>query len=400
MDDETRHGTMSDVDWALLGPLLAHVVITHLVVGVVRVTVSYRTIELGLPVVWLGVISAGFAALPIVIAVPIGRFIDRGYDAHAVWLGSALVLLACAALWAAPISGAYLLAFTILLGAGHMFLMASQQLLVVRSATGPGRDVAFGHFMVAISLGQGLGPFIVGVMGGGATVPATEPLFAGGVLTAIVCFLISLAIRPAPRVKHVGTAAAVPVIALLRRPGMLAVMTASVVTVTASDLLLIYLPLLGAERGIDARDVGNLLLVRSIAALVARLFYGRLIYAVGRMPLTLGSTFLGALAFGIIAVPSLPVMYAASVAIGVGLGIAATLTLSGIVEVAPPEARGTAMTLRITGNRVGLLVMPFAAGLVATVTGVAGILVLIGASLAGCGLGLKLSGNEGDSLEG
>src|SRR5205823_11517437 len=125
MDDETRRGGASDVDWMLLGPLLAHVVITHLVVGLVRVTISYRTVELGLPVAWLGVISAGFAALPILLAVPIGRFIDRGYDAHAVWLGSALVLLACVALWAAPVSGAYLLAFTILLGTGHMFLMAS-----------------------------------------------------------------------------------------------------------------------------------------------------------------------------------------------------------------------------------------------------------------------------------
>jgi predicted MFS family arabinose efflux permease len=400
MDDETRRGSASDVDWALLGPLLAHVVITHLVVGVVRVTISYRTVELGLPVVWLGVISAGFAALPILIAVPIGRFIDRGYDAHSVWLGSALILLACAALWAAPISGAYLLAFTVLLGTGHMFLMAAQQMLTVRSAKGPGRDVAFGHFMVAVSLGQGLGPFIVGVVGGAATVPATEPLFAGGVLTAILCFVISLAIRPAPRAERVGTVAAVPVIALLRRPGMLAVITASVVTVTASDLLVIYLPLLGAERGIDASDIGNLLLVRSLAALVARLFYGRLIYAFGRMPLTLGSTFLGALAFVVIAVPSLPVMYVASVAIGVGIGIAATLTLSGIVEVAPPEARGTAMTLRITGNRIGLLVMPFAAGLVATLTGVAGVLLLIGASLAGCGVGLGLSRGAAEPIQG
>src|SRR5262249_35486745 len=74
-------------------------------------------------------------------------------------------------------------------------------------------------------------------------------------------------------------------------------------------------------------------------------------------------------------------MYAAAIASGVGLGIAAPLTLSGIVEVAPPEARGTAMTLRITGNRIGLVVMPFAAGLIAAITGVAGILVLTALSL-------------------
>ena len=78
----------------------------------------------------------------------------------------------------------------------------------------------------------------------------------------------------------------------------------------------------------------------------------------------------------LLAVPSLPVMYAATVLIGVGLGIASTLTLSGIVEVAPVEARGTAMTLRITGNRIGLVCMPIVAGLVAAATGAAGILFL------------------------
>jgi predicted MFS family arabinose efflux permease len=394
MDDETRPEATSDVDWTLLTPLLAHVVITHVVVGVVRVTISYRTVELGLPVVWLGVISAGFAVLPIFLALQIGRFIDRGYDAHAVWIGSALILLASVALWAFPTSAVHLLVFTILLGTGHMFLMAAQQMLTVRCAPGRGRDVAFGHFMVAISIGQGLGPFIVGLVGGSATVPPTGPLFVVGVATAALCMAVSLAIRPAPKREHAGEKAAVPLAALLRRPGMLAVLGASVVTVTAGDLLVIYLPLLGAERGIDASHIGTLLMVRSLAALVARVFYARLIYTMGRMPLTLGSTFLGAAAFVLIAVPSLPVMYVATVAIGAGLGIASTLTLSGIVEVAPPDARATAMSLRITGNRIGLMVMPFAAGVVAAATGVAGILLLIAMSLTACAVGLKVSGRQ------
>src|SRR5215212_7174769 len=111
MDDETRPAVAGDVDWKLLAPLLAHVVITHMVVGVVRVTISYRTVELGLPPVWLGVISAGFALLPIFLALQIGRYIDRGHDAHAAWIGSILMLLASAALWAWPDTGTYLLIF-------------------------------------------------------------------------------------------------------------------------------------------------------------------------------------------------------------------------------------------------------------------------------------------------
>jgi predicted MFS family arabinose efflux permease len=385
-----------DVDWQLLAPLLAHVVITHVVVGILRVTMSYRTVELGLPAIWLGAIAAGFAILPIFMALRIGRYIDRGHDAHAAWIGSGLMLLAALGLWMWPLSAMHLFVFSMLLGTGHMFLMASQQMLTVRCATAQGRDVAFGHFMVAISIGQGLGPFIVGWVGGAATVPPTGPLFLLGVLAAALCLAISFGIRPAPRAAaHEESGSVITLPELLRRPGMLAVLIASVVTVTAGDLLVIYLPLLGTERNIDAHHIGMLLLVRSLSALVARVFYARLIYAFGRMPLTLSSTFLAAGAFVLLAVPSLPIMYAATVLIGVGLGIASTLTLSGIVEVAPPSARATAMSLRITGNRIGLVFMPFVAGLVAAAAGVAGILLLTALSLATTAVAMQRSRPSG-----
>src|SRR5262245_48727947 len=379
------------IDWRLLAPVLAHVIVTHVVVLVVRVTISYRTIELGLSEVWLGIISASFAILPIFTALRIGRYIDRGHDAHAAWIGSALTLVSAVALWAWPGSAIHLLAFTILLGSGHMFLMAAQQMLCVRSASERGREVAFGHYMVAVSIGQGLGPLLVGWVGGGVTVPATPPLFTVGVITAVLCMGVALTVRPAARQIKTADGPTVPLGDLLRRPGMAAVLAASVVTVTASDLLVIYLPLVGAERNIEASHIGLLLTVRSIAALVARLFYARLIHAVGRLPLTLVSTLVGAAAFALMAVPSLPVMYAASIAIGIGLGIAATLTISGIVLVAPPEARATAMTMRITGNRLGLVLMPLVAGLIAAATGGAGILLLLAGSLTACALGMRAS---------
>src|SRR5436853_7875630 len=116
MSEESRLPVAPDIDWTLLAPLIAHVVFTHTVIGVVRVTVSYRTIELGLPPLWLGTISASFAIIPIFTALRIGRYIDRGHDAQAAWIGSALMLAAALALWLWSSSAIHLLAFTILLG--------------------------------------------------------------------------------------------------------------------------------------------------------------------------------------------------------------------------------------------------------------------------------------------
>jgi predicted MFS family arabinose efflux permease len=309
MQDPARPDTRGAINWRLLTPLLAHAVLVNTGFGILRVTTSYRAIELGLPAFWIGMIAASFAILPILLAVTVGRYIDRGHDAHAAWIGSALILLSAFCLWAWPLSAAHLLAFMVLLGTGHLFLMASQQMLAVRCATPQRRESAFGHFMVAISAGQGLGPLIVGWIGGQATVPATGPLFLVGLGITAACCAVAVAIRPAPAAAtHTTSRKAIPVAALLRLPGFPAVLIASVVTVTAGDLLVIYMPLIGAERHIDASHIGTLLLTRSIAGLVSRLFYARLIFEVGRLRLTLISTLVAAAAYGLLMVPILPVM--------------------------------------------------------------------------------------------
>jgi MFS family permease len=385
-----------DIDWRLLGPLLANAFMVHTVIGIVRVTTSYRTIELGLPVLWLGVIAAGFALLPVFSAVSLGRFIDRGNDSQAAWIGAGLILIAAAGFWAWAPTGLHLLAFTVVLGFGHMFCMASHQMLAVRCATMRGREAAFGHYMVAVSTGQGLGPFIVGWLGGSATVPATGYLFGIGFLAAALFLAVAFTLRPAPR-RPAQTAGG-PVVAvgtLIRMPGMAAVIMASVVTVTSLDLLVIYLPLIGAERHVDASDIGMLLAIRSVAALVARIFYARLIVGLGRQRLTLVSIAVAAAAFAVLAVPSLPLMYLAIITVGLGLGIASTTTLSGMVDLAPPQARGTALSLRITGNRVGQVLVPFLAGLIAVAAGTAGILLVIAFTLAASGTAVRMSARQG-----
>jgi MFS family permease len=205
--------------------------------------------------------------------------------------------------------------------------------------------------------------------------------------------LVALLIRPAPmKARHHDSGDFMPVGRLLKLRGFPAVMLSSVVTVTALDLLVIYLPALGAERLIDANNIGLLLTVRAAASLVSRAFYARLIFAIGRLPLTLVSMLGSAAGFLVLALPlSLPTMYAVLVILGFTMGIASTLTLSGVMYIAPPEVCGTALTLRMTGNRVGQIVFPALAGLVAAATGVGGILLALGVGLAASGIAVAMS---------
>jgi MFS family permease len=382
----------SDIDPRLLIPFLAHSTLVQTLILVIRITTSYRSIELGLPLVWLGIIATGFAIIPAFTALPVGRWIDRGNDAKACWLGALLIFIACIGFWGWSRSALHLLALSVVLGFGHMFCMAGHQMLAVRAGGIRNRESVIGYYMVAASVGQGLGPFIVGWLGGSDPLAPTQKLFSIGLAAAAASVAVAFLIRPAtPRARSYGLAKPIPVGVLLRMRGFAALMVSSVVTITALDLLVIYLPVLGTEREIDSNHIGLLLTVRSVAALVSRMFYTRMIFAVGRMPLTLASMLASAVTFLLLAIPlGLPSMYAVVTALGLAMGIASTLTISSVVHLAPPDACGTALTLRMTGNRIGQVVFPALAGLVAAATGVAGILLALGVGLAASGIAVAL----------
>jgi MFS family permease len=301
--------------------------------------------------------------------------------------------VACIGFWAWPSSAMHLLGFSVLLGFGHMFCMAGHQMLAVRSGGERSRETALGYYMVAASVGQGLGPFVVGWLGGSAALPPTRLLFAIGLAAAAASVIVALLIRPAAlKARRHNPGDFVPIGKLLTLRGFAAVMLSSVVTVTSLDLLVIYLPALGAERHIGSDHIGLLLTVRSLASLVSRVFYARLIFAIGRAPLTLTSMLGSAAAFLVLALPlSLPTMYAILIWLGFAMGIASTLTLSGVMHLAPPEVCGTALTLRMTGNRVGQIVFPALAGGLAAATGVAGILLALGLGLAASGIAVAMT---------
>jgi MFS family permease len=381
-----------DIDYRLLVPVLANSLLMQIVVVLVRVTTSYRAVELHLPIVWLGVISATFAIFPILLAVWVGRFIDRGNDAVTAWIGAGLIAVACGG-FALFSTSAALLVCTALLGTGQLFTMAAQQILCVRAA-GPGRvDSVFGNYMLASAIGQGIGPFIVGWAGGAAMLPPTRQLFTLGLIIGAVTLVVALTIRPSP--EHSTGArdrAVVPLKSLLRVPGLNAIIVAGIFIVTANDLVIIYFPILGAERAIDVNVIGMLLTVRAAVSVVARLIYARMVMRFGHEALMVGSLFIAAVAFMSLAVRiPLWAMYGAMAVMGFTLGIGATLNLAMVVDRTPKAARGTANSLRLMGNRIGQLSLPFGASVVAAATGVAGIMVMIAFSLAASAAAVQLS---------
>ena len=363
-------------------PLLLTAFFEQTVTTIVRITTSYRAVELGLSVVWLGVITAFFAVLPMLFAVKIGRFIDRGNDSRTVWIGCGLMALSCAgfAVWQ---SLPALLMFTAILGIAHMMLVIAQQVMCAQHGGQGAVDRMVGNYMVANAVGQALGPSVVGWAGGSASIPPTHFLYLVSFGFAGMVLLCALALPPSPpRPPKPKGSKLVPISEIINIPGLKPIFLVSVITVAAQDLIVVYMPALGAERGIAVDVIGMLLAARAAASMLSRLFYPWLNALVGRWRLMAISTFVSAVVYAALAVPMpIGLMYAVIATAGFALSNAITVSIASLLAIATDETRGTANSLRMMGNRMGQFVIPFSAGLIATAMGVAGVFLIIGMSL-------------------
>jgi MFS family permease len=363
--------------------LMATSFLEQTIVTLIRVTTSYRAVELGISVVGIGIIAAAFSILPIALAVVIGRYVDRGNDARSVWLGAVLMIGASAGFLVSD-SQIALILFTALLGAAHMIMTVGLQVLCARREGDGMMEKMVGNYMVANALGQGLGSYIVGFTGGAAAIPPTQLLFGIGLALAGLQMASSLLLRPSSKVaarSHGAKPAAVRDV--ISTPGYGGLFAVGIVSVVAQDLIVIYMPLLGAARHISADDIGRLLAVRAAASMVARFSFARLHQRFGTWRLTAVGTFASALGYcGLAAPMPIPAMFATIALTGFALGISVTISIAGLMAITKPEMLGMANSVRMVGNRIAVFIVPFLASLVAAAAGIASVFVLLGLSLA------------------
>lgn len=379
-----------------------------------RPMASYRALGLDASVEQLGYLAFSFAVLAIAVAIPIGRFVDRR-GARLTTVGGIALLGAAAAAHALVTDLVALIAAHTALGLGLIGAVVGLQAIVAHAGPSDGADARFGMFGAVISLGQVLGPVVAGGLAEltialDAAQPAdpygTAPTF---VLAGALCAAGALAALRLPR--HPGgtraarapataadpaaaagdpgpggvdrTAAARPGLgAVLRAPHMGKALWASMVVLTTTDVLTVYLPAIGAERGWSVAFVSILLAVRAAASFAVRVATGPLVRMLGRRPLLVSACGIGAVAL-LLMTPALP-GWVALVLMGIAglvLGIGQPLTMAWVSRSAPDELRATALAVRLTANRVGQSLIPVAVGAVAAVAGSGAVFIVLGALL-------------------
>lgn len=360
--------------------LLFHAVFLQLAAYIVRPAAAYRALELGVEPAYLGLIAASFAIVPLFVAVLVGRATDAGREPAVLGIGAVLMVGAGVGLILWSSSLAMLLLWNVILGLGHLMSVIGQQSRIARG-NAKKLDSAFGLYTFAGSAGQAIGPSLIVVFGGGQVVPNTTALFAAYTVSCTLMMVLTVfLVRQKP---GTGPAATPPPkklkSALLdttpeARKQLFGAMAVSMMVLAAVDLIAVYLPALGVERGIPAAAIGILLSIRAVATMASRLYLGGLVARIGRSELIAASTALSALALGALAVP-MPVwaLGAVLVVAGFALGIGQPLTMTVISLAAPPGTRGTWLSLRLSANRFGQSGIPAAVGFVAAAAGVGGV---------------------------
>jgi MFS family permease len=357
-------------------------------VYIVRPMTSYRLLGLGAGPAAVGIVTAAFAIVPLFLAIPLGRRADRRHGASLLVVGCAVQAVGCLLLAAArspwTLGGA-----SAVLGLGHLALALGVQAVVARESDDTHHDQHFGLLTAGVSLGQLFGPLIGGLLlgdrSGAALVPATTRamIVAAGIAGgALVCAFVAERGHEAPPLTAPVDVAEGKLRHIFFTPGVPAGIFASIAVLSTSDVFTAYLPVLGEQRGIGPAVIGVLLALRAAFSLVSRIGIGTLVRRVGRLRLITLSATGAAIALGAMTFTHDVVTLAVLCAIvGAGLGFGQPLSMTIVVQLVPDHARATALAIRLTGNRLGQVAAPAAAGLIAGNAGAGAVFWLLGGLL-------------------
>lgn len=345
----------------------------------VRVLITYRALELGGGSAAVGIITASYSLVPLLISVPAGRWVDGRMLSRALRVGavaSTAAVIVCALSGSLPV----LVAGSVLLGVGNLLTMVAAQAYIPRMSAPAQFDHRFGMFSLAVSIGQAGGLPVAGLVASSSlgTTGAMGVMAGLCALAGAIAAVRSLTTGGrADRGQAQGDGAErVGMIAMLAEPGFRAAVFSSLIVLTAIDLMSAYLPVLGEHRGWGVLAVTAVLTARSIASVASRAFLGPLLARVPRRALLVAGT--AGSVLPVIALPWVPHVAVAAVLMAVAgffWGIAQPLSMTWVTQLVPPAVRGSALAMRMSGNRVGQVVIPLAAGGLASVTGIGAVFV-------------------------
>ena len=362
---------------------LAFVLINSLLIQggiyVVRPIVTYKALELGADAALVGIIGATFALAPLIFAIRIGQFVDKGRAGIALTAGSVILAITTLALLFIDSIPLLMVAMPAL-GMGHLLVMVGGQTMIANRSGSELYEKNFGLLTFYASLGHGLGPLFGGWLAdsGEARVNANAAfLFALILFVLAIVSVIALARKAENPSLVLSDSTKTTVASVMKTSTFKSAIFVASATTAVVDVVLIFLPLFGRQIGLSVSEVGVLLAIRALASMGVRLVLGEISRKLGlRLILNAGSALTLVSMVALALVDNFWIIAVIMLVSGFAMGIGQPATMAWVSRIAAADSRGLAIAIRLTANRFGQVALPALAGVIAG-GGVAGVFYML-----------------------
>ena len=358
-------------------------VLIHAGFGGAKVALPLHALSLGVDAFSVGVIMALWALCPMLIALSVGRLVDRVGPRVPMLAGTIGVAAALLVPYFFPgVASLYVLALVV--GTAFQFFFVPTQ--GITGALGGPEDRARNYSLLAVgfSIASFLGPLIAGF--------SIDYLgYQTAYLTLAVCPAIAVVLLwfkggmlPKAAVSAGGDQSKGSSFALLRNAKLRNAIVASGLISVAWDLYLFFFPIYGHSIGLSASAIGVIISMFAAAVFAIRVALPALARKWSEFEILLNAIgFAGAalLLFPLFQNPYL--LAAASFVLGLGCGVGQPMSMSLIYSLSPPGRASEGAGLRVTFNHFTHLVVPLAFGGIGSTFGFAPVFLSCAALLLG-----------------
>lgn len=366
-----------------LALVIALTVCVHAAYAGGRVAVSLLAVDLRASPFVIGVLMALFAALPMLLSVTAGRFIDR-VGMRGPMLAASIASVAGLGIAAAfPVLPA-LAACAVIVGSGFMLYHIAVNNLVGALGSAAERPRNFSLFAMGFSISGFGGPLVAGF--------AIDHLgFRAAFLLLGALPLASVAVLAArggslPRPRAIERSGERRVADLLANRRLRAVFLTSATLSTGWDLFTFVVPIYAAGIGHSASTIGIIMASFAAATFAVRAILPWLSRRWGEWTLLTFAFATGAcvyLAFPLVGLAA--AMVALAFVLGIGLGSSQPMVMSLLYDAAPAHRVGEAVGVRTMLVNASQTFMPLVFGAAGTALGMVPVFWGMAAILAGMG---------------
>lgn len=358
-------------------------VLTHAGFGGAKVALPLHALNLGVDAFTVGVIMALWALCPMLIALYVGRLVDRVGPRLPMLGGTIGVSVALLVPYFFPgVIPLYVLSLAV--GTAFQFFFVPTQ--GITGALGKPEDRARNYSLLAIgfSIASFLGPLIAGFSIDYLGYQPAYLVLAACPAVAVLLLWFKGDLLPKAAVGADGGEKKSSSFELLRNANLRNAIVASGLISVAWDLYLFFFPIYGHSIGLSASSIGVIISMFAAAVFAIRVALPRLARILSEFEILLHAIgFSGAalLLFPLFRDPYLLAL--ASFVLGLGCGVGQPMSMSLIYSLSPVGRASEGAGLRVMFNHFTHLVVPLAFGAVGTAFGFAPVFVSCSALLIG-----------------